>query len=379
MVNRWRMLIVLLGLIALGAGPVRAQLPIEQQTVAELPAPGPYWAFVLDLGPPGWLAGRFNIIDGASGSLLGEVNAGYLSNLEFAPDHSEIYTVDTFYSRGWRGTRTDVVTIFDGRKLTFVAEVVLPPKRLLMVPKRDATGVTPDGRFLLVSNMTPAESVTVVNLKERAVAGEIETPGCTQVLIAANRRFGSMCADGSLLMVEFDDSGKVVDKKQTKPFFNPLKDQVFDQPLVIGKTAWFVSVHGTIYTADIGDDEVNYAPPWSALDATDRAQTWKPGGWQMMAADRQRGLLYVLMHKGGEWTYKQEGNEVWVYSLAKRQRAGRIKLKTPGYSIMVSQGDKPMLFSVAPGKKWMETYSAPDGRFLRRIDGVGMPYLVYGP
>ena len=51
--------------------------------------------------------------------------------------------------------------------------------------------------------------------------------------------------------------------------------------------------------------------------------------------------MYALMHQGGEWTHKQFGTEVWAFNAQTHARVQRIKLKTPGYSIMVSNADKP--------------------------------------
>jgi len=79
-----------------------------------------------------------------------------------SPDHKHFYTADTFYSRAIRGDRTDTVTIYDARKLAPSSEIVIPNKRQLAVQDTTAMSVTPDGRFLLYSNLTPATSVTAL-------------------------------------------------------------------------------------------------------------------------------------------------------------------------------------------------------------------------
>ena len=167
----------------------RAQLPSDEMTSKSLPEAAPNWVFVLDSGFPSSSIAKLDIIDGATRKVLGQLSGGYLSNFEISPDHHEFYMVDTYYSRGWRGTRTDVVSIFDAKSLTFQAEVEIPPKRILIVPKRNTAAITPDGRFILVANMTPATSVSVVDLKARKLAGEIDTPGCVQALAPGNRQF----------------------------------------------------------------------------------------------------------------------------------------------------------------------------------------------
>lgn len=380
MYKRSNILLLLILAIATSfvAPSARAQLPPDEMTSKTLPEPGPNWVFVLDAGFPSTSTARLDIIDGDARKMLGQLSGGYLANFEISPDHRELYMIDTYYSRGWRGVRTDVVSIFDPKSLNFEAEVEIPPKRILIVPKRDTARITPDGRFMLVANMTPATSVSVVDLKARKFAGEIETPGCVQVLAPGNRQFSSMCADGSILTVQLDDAGAAKDKKQGKPFFDPNKDPVFDQPAVVGSKVYFDSYHGAIHVLDLSGAEAIAKPEWSVYsDGQDKA--WRPGGWQTIAYHEKRGLLFVLMHQGGEWTHKQFGTEVWVFDAAKQTRVGRIKLKTPAYSIYVTQNDTPILCALSLLKSQMDEYAVPDGKYLGVVNQLGTPFLVQGP
>ena len=179
---------------------------------------------------------------------------------------------------------------FDFRRqvVNFQAEVEIPPKRIMIVPKRDTTAVTPDGRFMLVANMTPATSVSVVDLKARKFAGEIETPGCVQALAPGNRQFSSMCADGSILTVQLDDSGAAKEKKQSKPFFDPNKDAIFDQPAVAGTTAYFDSYHGAIHVLDLSGAEAAPAPEWSITRTTPKNRGGPADGRRLLSAKSAR-------------------------------------------------------------------------------------------
>jgi methylamine dehydrogenase heavy chain len=369
---------LLLAIAVLTAQPARAQLPPDEMTSKTLAEPSPNWVFVLDAGFPSTSTARIDIVDGDAHKMLGQLTGGYLANFEVSPDHREYYTIDTFYSRGWRGTRTDVVSIFDAKSLSFEAEVEIPPKRTLIVPKRDTAHVTPDGRFMLIANMTPATSVSVVDLKARKFAGEIDTPGCVQVLAPGNRQFSSMCADGSILTVQLDDAGAAKDKKQGKPFFDPNKDPVFDQPAAVGSQVYFDSYHGAIHALDLSGAEAAATPEWPVyVNASEK--TWRPGGWQTISYNQKRGQLFVLMHQGGEWTHKQFGTEVWVFDAAKQTRVGRIKLKTPAYSIYVSNSDNPILYTLSLLKSQLDEYSLPEGKHLGTVDQLGTPFLVQGP
>ncbi|MGC1343066.1 MAG: amine dehydrogenase large subunit, partial [Candidatus Binataceae bacterium] len=318
------------------------------------------------------------ILDTDAQKMLGQLNGGYLASFVAAPDASELYMVGTFYSRAWHGTRTDAVEIFDARTLEFKSEVKIPPKRLLIVPKNNSAAVTTDGRFMLIANMTPATSVSVVDLKSQKFVGEIETPGCVQVMVSGARKFSSMCADGSILTVNLDDAGKLKGRKQSKPFFDPSKDPVFDQPAIVGTTAYFDSYHGMIYQVDLSGDEAVAAPGWSALSDEDNKANWRPGGWQTISATAD-GNVYLLMHQGGEWTHKQTGKEVWVFDTAKKTRVARIALKTEAYSIRASAGPEPILEALAIIQSQLEAYSLPDGKYIGVYRNLGVPFLIYGP
>ena len=182
-----------------------------------------------------------------------------------------------------------------------------------------------------------------------------------------------------MLTVQFDDSGKETARKQSKPLFDPNTDPMFDQPAVVGDKVYFTSYHGMVLPVDFSGPEAVAQPSWSMLEAADTAQKWRPGGWQTVSFNAKSGLLYSLMHQGGEWTHKQFGTEVWVFNAQTHKRVKRIKLKTPGYSIMVSNAEKPILFDMSLLPSKLETYAAPDGKLLGTYDDIGSPFLLYGP
>jgi methylamine dehydrogenase heavy chain len=73
------------------------------------------------------------------------------------------------------------------------------------------------------------------------------------------------------------------------------------------------------------------------------------------------------------------GNEVWVLDTEKKTRVSRIKLKTPAYSINVSQGDSPTLYCLSLIKSQVEEYAANDGKYLGMVGELGTPFLIYTP
>ena len=86
--------------------------------VVTLPAqPGPHWFWLSDV-----VLHRTALFDGDSASLLGTISSGssgvgFVISPLFSADHREIYLAETYYSRGVRGERTDVVTVYDAATL----------------------------------------------------------------------------------------------------------------------------------------------------------------------------------------------------------------------------------------------------------------------
>jgi len=360
-------LILALSLLRVQASAAQAP-PEEGTSVAVLPAPTAHWVFLYNLTALSSFApSTVVILDGDSQKILGMLAGGLGSSFAIAPDHSAFYMADTFFSRGSRGERTDVLTIYDGKTLNPAGEVVLPSGRQLTAQDNATIGVTPDGKLLLVANMTPATSATVVDIANKTVLGKIEMSGCVEVLVTGNRQFVSLCGDGSMLTTDFDDGGKATSQKRTAaPFFNPDTDPVYALPGIIGQTAYFLSYGGKIYPVDLSTDPATPGTPWALLSADEAAKKWKPGGIQALAVHQKKGLLYVLMHQGGEWTHKLPGVDVWVYDVKTQKRVKQLKLESMADAIMATQDDQPLLIAAmpfnppAPGN--VHVYSAIDGK-----------------
>jgi len=194
---------------ALPVGTARAELPsdVEQgRKVATLPVPASkHWVWVNDFVFPHMTDGSAYLVDGDTGRYLGTLSTGYgFAAVVLSRDGKIIYSPETYFSRGTRGTRTDIVTLYDPGTLGVVDEIQIPPKRSSNLPMIANAALTDDDRFLLIYNFNPGQSVTVVDTKTRQVAGEIETPGCALEYPTGPRSFFTVCGDGSLLMVVLD-------------------------------------------------------------------------------------------------------------------------------------------------------------------------------
>ncbi len=370
---------IVLGVAFCGVTSVLAQMPPQEQvTILELPAVSPHWIAMASFGGS-IMVTPIILVDGDSLKMLGTITGGLTAMFAASPDHKQFYTADTFYSRAVRGDRTDTVTIYDARKLEPVSEIVIPNKRQLAVQDASAMSVTPDGRFLLYSNLTPATSVTAVDLQGGKVASEIQIPGCSEILILGPREFASVCADGAMLTTQFDDEGKTTDQKRTpKPFFDVEKDPVFALPAMIDKQAYFVSYHGTVYPMDMSQSPPNPGQSWPLLTDKDKEEGWRPGGWQPLSGYAEDHLIFVLMHRGGEWTHKKPGTEVWEFNVDQHSRVARIPLPVEANSIRVTQDDKPLLFAASTQKDMIQVFSALDGRYRGQIEDIEQPFTLFG-
>ena len=328
------------------------------------------WVLFHDLNFASILDGRLALVDTRSPDrpLKGLVRAAQFANELVAPERGEIYTAETFYTRLTRGERTDAITIWDMKTLQPKGEIVLPgAKRQLSVTYPNVFQFTNGGKWALVANFTPAQSVTVVDLEGRKVLGEIDLPGCTQIYPSGQRGFSSLCADGSIFSVTLDDKGQAASSGSVAKVQDIDRQPLFGTPAMVGRTAWFVSYYGMVQGIDLAGPVAKPLPgAFSVGRADGGAPQWRPGGWQVIASDA-RGLLYVLMSPNGrEGSHKDGGTEVWVVDPVKKTRLSRIALKGQGLAIAVTREDTPQLI-VARADGVIDVHDAATGAFVRTL------------
>lgn len=357
-----------------GDASARPELPAEPLgNVPPLPAhPGPHWVWVNDIVFHYMADGRAYLIDGDAGEFRGMVSTGYGYVGIVPARHSDaLFSPEVYFSRGTRGTRTDVVTIYDPTSLSPLGEIVIPPKRAAIMPMVNDAMLTDDERFLLIYNYTPAQSVTVVDTKSRNFVGEIDTSGCALVYPTGPRSFFSICSDGTLLQTRLDDAGKAAHSEHTAVFIDVQDDPVTEKGVRIGDTYWFVSFKGQVLPIRSSANGSVLEPRWWLTTPQERQQNWRPGGLQHLAVQRASRRLYSVMHQGGDGTHKDPGSVVWVYDLDKRQRVKSIVAKEPVGSIQVTQDTRPLLFAAFIGSNHLEIYDANSGAHLREIRDIG--------
>lgn len=366
--------ILLMSASASRAADYPQPLPEESvPTVAELPEHYPgSWVFVQDLHFNSLPDGRAAIVDvGAeNNNLRGQIPVAQFGVMLPSTTRGEIYVGETFYSRLTRGERTDVITIWDTKTLTPKDEIVLPGgKRGLFVTLRNSLQLTNDEKWALVFNFTPGASVTVVDLDARKILSDIELPGCSLVYPTGPRGFTSLCADGTMTSIALDAAGKA-GPAVTSAVFNDIDDDpLFMTPAMVGRTGWFVSFKGDVRAIDFSGAAAKDLGSFALPKQDGGEPEWRPGGWQVISADRA-GLLYILMNpKSGEGTHKDGGTEAWVVDPKTKTLVRRIALRNHSVSIEVTQQEKPLLVASRPDGS-LDVYDAASGAFVRTIVSV---------
>jgi methylamine dehydrogenase heavy chain len=351
-----------------GAAEFPTPLPADQiPKVLTLPAKYPTgWSFLNYAGD------RIEIrnIGTDSREVKGQLQTHDTSSLLVSNKRPEIYVIDTVWSRGSRGVRTDFIAIYDKQTLNPTGEIVLPGnKRALITPMEGLVAFTDEERMALIFNFTPASSVTVIDLVNRKPLGEIEIPGCSLVYPSGARGFSTLCSSGTLLSIKLDANGAVAGRVESKAF-NPLDtDPLFTSSAVLGGVRYFPSLNGRLQPVDMKGDDVKVLADWPLVPAADAAAHWRPSGWQLIASDEQK-LLYVLMQADAhEGTHKDPAGEVWVYNAASKTRIKRLRLVRPGSSLALTHAAEPLLL-VQAGQR-LDVYDPASGSLIRSLNLPG--------
>jgi methylamine dehydrogenase heavy chain len=378
-----------------------AQLSPERVgEVAQLPeTAGDHWVWV-----PDRLFRHSILLDGDSGRMLGAIDSG----VQITPKtplwsriRSEIYNVDTIYSRGHRGERRDFVVTYDSRTLNVKAEIEIPPKTADTGTGIALVGILDGDRFIVVLNQSPCSSVSVVDVETRQLASEIQAAGCAAVFPAGPTRFGMLCGDGTAITVHLKESGQLDRITRSKPFFDVVADPVAEKGIRDGSTWWFPSFEGLLYEIDFGGEAPQPKAPWSLFTDEEREDGLRVGGAQHLAYHQRTKRLYSIVHEGGAGSHKDPGTEIWVYDLRARKKidvfdapnliaaflgpqAGFDPKGTLGkllnfllpnmgvHSIAVTQDDQPVLFMRHADLGAVGVIDGLTGEHLRDIEETGL-------
>jgi len=366
----------------LTAASSHAELPAEPiPNVAKISPDYPdSLIFAHDANFDALIAGRVVLLDVApeTHNYKGALDAAQFASFTESAERNELYVAETFYSRGTRGERTDVITIYDKEYLKPIGEIALPGgKRGQVVSNRYTLQLADQYRYLFLFNFTPAASVVMIDVASRTILSETPIPGCSLVYPTGKRGFSSLCSNGSMFTAQFDEQGQITKQASIPPFFSVDDDPLFDKPVYLNGTAYFPRFNGQMQAIDLSGDAPAVTEPWSLLTETERNENWRPGGWQIATVDPS-GQIYILMHlDGSDGTHKSGGSEVWVFDPASKKRVKRFELQEWGVSIEVTAGKNPYLV-VTNGDMQLDVYEAASGKWLKMIGGAAaMPFNLH--
>ena len=347
------------------------------------PAYPSHWLVVHDAAFFHMREGRYLFVDPdadtVGGQVRGLLSADFIAHYEQSPARGEHYVIETFFSRGGRGgERTDVVTIYEAASLEVRDEIIIPPRKLSSMPERFATALVAEDRLLVVYNFTPGQSLTVVDLEKREFVAEHSIAGCSLAIPTGASGVTSLCSDGAFLTTALSDGGATATSVRSEAVFAGDADPLFEKAGITGGVAYFPTFKGDVLPVDLSGDAAMPGERWPLASAEEKAAGWRPGGWQLVAADHL-GRLYVLMNpNGADGSHKDGGGEVWVFDAAAKKRVLRIPLPNWGLSVGVSNAAQPLL-AVTNGELKLETYSTATGRMVKTLaTSTQTPFVVRG-
>ncbi len=344
------------------------------------------------------------LYDGDSGRLLGIVDQlGSLTGRHplVSRERGETYVMETFYSRGNRGTRRDFITIYDSRTLEITGEIEIPPRTADVGHGLNLGALLDGDRFLVVFNQEPSNTVSVVDLPGRRFVTEITTAGCAGVYPVGPRKFGMLCGDGTALAVELSEVGRKQKLTGSDEFFDVVEDPLTEKGARDGQKWLFASFEGYLHEIDFSGAKPAPAKPWSLFTTDQRIDQWRIGGIQHLALHRPSRRLFSVVHQGGSGTHKDAGSEIWAYDLAKRERIQVIDppsllgvflrrmggidpdstlgwlletlVPSPGvHSVVVTRDADPLLFVRHRETGSAGVFDALDGKLLRYLEETGL-------
>jgi methylamine dehydrogenase heavy chain len=223
------------------------------------------------------------IFDASTGDMHGLISISrQTAAVQPSTARKEFYHAASFYSRESYGERTELLVIHDFDNLSPVAEVAIPAKTAIL-PFRQYIGMMSGGNLVGVSNLTPAQSVSIVDVANRRFVGEVSTPGCSLILPVQNDDFLTICGDGTLMLIGLDAGGQETNRVRGEKFFELQEDPVYDRP-VPTNDGWLLFSHGgKAFNVAAAGDQIRISRPWDLVTEEEREEGWWPGGNQLAA------------------------------------------------------------------------------------------------
>lgn len=353
--------------------PAAAQIATENLSTADMPAPSTSHVFVHDMSFAHIIDGRVVMLDARTGKIVSFFSTGYMGQFALTEDRKTLLASAGYFSRLIRGDRTDVLQVFDLSNHSLKGEILLPPRRAQALPYRGLMEVSADGKRVYVQNANPGSSVTVVDLPNMKVLGEVGTPGCWAILPASagHTRFSTICGDGKVLTVTLDDAGQVVDQQRSTKFFDVDDDPLFIQGERVDATYHFISFQGVLHTLNLDAAQPKILGAQPLMPARGKVSGWRPGGYQPFAIDPHRQRLYMLVHpRGREGSHKAGAREIWGFDLSTRALVQRMPASGE-IALTLTKDPAPLLLTLEMEKQRLNVYDPERKKLVRSIAKAG--------
>ena len=359
--------------------PALADIGIEEQTIEVAPASDSKRVYVTDPGHFQMTSQVFTI-DGNNSKMLGMSDAGKLPNVVVGDKGKFMAVANTWYDRIARGNRNDYIEVFDTSTHKVTADIDIPEGRFLSAVFSHMTTLSTDDKHMLFQQFSPVPAVGLVDLEENKFVKMMATPDCYHLFPAPEQNVYMHCRDGSMLKINYDDEGN---STQThSKVFHPEDSYLVNEPYysdVTNRLVW-PDYEGRIYQAKLTADGAEFMEPIDVFTKEEKAEKWRPGGWQLVTVHNESNELYLLADKRAEWTHKTPSRYVFVIDANTGKRLRRIELKHEIDSIAVSQDDQPYLFALSAGDKALYTFDAKTGKQIGEIGSLGRyPHILTLP
>ena len=154
--------------------------------------------------------------------------------------------------------------------------------------------------------------------------------------LTGNRRFASLCGDGSLLATNFDGEDKLVNQQRSPVFFEPEKVFGLRSASDYPERELLCHLSRSSTSVDMSTDTPTPGTTWSLTTDQERAAGGGPGGGQPVWGRAADGLIYILMHQGGGWTHQRASFEIWVFNARDGKRTERLSLPEAASAVFVT-------------------------------------------
>jgi len=333
--------------LIMAASPAARAQDAETATIRTLPPDDGHRLYVTDFTQDHLVDSRATVVDGKTLRYLGNLPMGNFGSMNLSRDRARIFIATTYYDRGSRGHRADIVEEYAATTLGFTREVVLPSKRALAASYTEYLQPSAHDRFLLVQNATPASSVTIVDEASFKVLSELPTAGCFGLYPdpSDDARFSTLCGDGGIVTITLDAAGHETARAHIGKLFDPVADPVFITGGIWGGKLVLVSFQGVVHVIDLAGGTPRQTAVWSLIQSP-AAQAWRPGGYQLFSVHAASGQLFIGMHPHGfDGSHKAPSAEIWQADLASRKVTHRFALHG-ALAVTVSQDATPTLYTI---------------------------------